>query len=334
MSLQKSLLKRITNNRLSLCMAISKPIRIKSIGEFHRLRGLSKPKHPLISIVTADDFTHLPDRSAVNAVFDFYFIALKRMKGVKYKYGQLHYDFEDDGILFFMSPNQVLNIEIEDEVDSGEPSGWILLIHPDFTWNTSLAKSIKQYDFFDYSVNEALLLSEKEEVMLNGIIENIRQEYHSNIDKFSKQIITSHIEALLNYSERFYNRQFITREKANHQMLDRLEKLLTDYFNSDDLISKGLPTVQYIAEKLNVSPSYLSGLLRVLTGQNTQQHIHDKLIAKAKEKLSTTDLSISEIGYELGFEHSQSFSKLFKSKTNVSPLEFRQSFSPSLKPNP
>lgn len=307
-------------------MSKAKPVRIKSISEFHRLRGLSKPKHPLISIVTKDDFSSLPNQSAMSAVFDFYFIALKRMKGVKYKYGQLHYDFEDNGVLFFMSPNQLLDIEINEKAYSGESSGWMLLIHPDFIWNTPLASGIKKYEFFDYSVNEALLLSEREEATLNGVIENIRQEYRSNIDKFSKRIIISHVEALLNYSERFYNRQFITREKAHHQLLERLEKLLTDYFNSDDLISKGLPTVQYVAAKLNVSPGYLSSLLRTLTGQNTRQHIQDKLIEKAKEKLSTTNFSVSEIAYELGFEHSQSFSKLFKTKTNVSPLKFRQSF--------
>ncbi|WP_026309623.1 helix-turn-helix domain-containing protein [Niabella aurantiaca] len=304
----------------------SKPHRIKSIGDFHRLRGFSKPEHPLISVITADDFTRLSDQIAMNAVFDFYFIALKRMKGVKYKYGQLQYDFEDDGILFFMSPNQVLELEINEQVNSEKQSGWVLLIHPDFIWNTPLAETIKQYEFFNYSVNEALLLSEKEEITLNGIIQNIRQEYHSNIDRFSKQIIITHIENLLSYSERFYNRQFITREKANHQILGRLEKLLTDYFNSDDLITRGLPSVQYVSKELNVSPGYLGSLLRAVTGQNTQQHIHDKLIEKAKEKLSTTNLSVSEIAYELGFEHAQSFSKLFKSKTNVSPLEFRQSF--------
>lgn len=226
--------------------------------------------------------------------------------------------------MFFVSPNQVFRIA--PEPTKAERSGWMLLVHPDFIWNTSLAKTIKQYGFLEYAVNEALFLSEKEEKTLNGIIENIQQEYQSNIDKFSKQIIISHIEALLNYSERFYNRQFITREKASHQILERLEKLLSDYFNSDELISKGLLTVQYVANKLNVSPGYLGNLLRVLTGQNTQQHIHDKLIEKAKEKLSTSDLSISEIAYELGFEHSQAFSRLFKSKTNQPPLKFRQSF--------
>src|SRR5262249_14300717 len=152
------------------------------------------------------------------------------------------------------------------------------------------------------------------------------QEYHSNIDKFSQSIIISQIETLLNYSERFYERQFITRKISNHQILDRLEKLIDDYFESENIGKNGLPSVQLVADALNVSPGYLTGLLKVLTGQSTQQHIHNKLIEKAKEKLSTTALSVSEIAYQLGFEHSQSFSKLFKTKTRLSPLEFRQSF--------
>ena len=229
-----------------------------------------------------------------------------------------------EGVVFFGAPNQVFKIQPNGN-STAQRSGWILLIHPDFFWNTPLAKTIKQYEFFGYSVNEALWLSRKEEATINNIIQNIHQEYHSNIDKFSKQIIISQIESLLSYSGR-YNRQFITREKSNHQVLERLEKILTDYFNTDDLVSKGLPTVQYIADKLNVSPKYLSSLLKVLTGQSTQQHIHDKLIEKAKEKLSTTNLSVSEIAYELGFQHSQSFSKLFKTKTTLSPLKFIESF--------
>lgn len=296
--------------------------KIKTICEYHRLRSFPEPAHPLISVV--DLATIPPEHSVTGLVINFYSICIKRSSNIKLKYGQQEYDF-DSGVMFFMSPNQVFSL-YANQNETPTQSGWLLLIHPDFFWNSPLASRIKQYEFFDYSVNEALFLSEREETTINGIIESIEQEYHSNIDKFSKQIIISHIETLLNYSERFYNRQFITREKSNHQILERLEKLLTDYFNSDDLISKGLPTVQYVAEKLNVSPSYLGSLLRTLTGQNTQQHIHEKLIEKAKEKLSTTDLSISEIAYELGFEHSQSFSKLFKTKTNLSPLEFRQSF--------
>ena len=189
-----------------------------------------------------------------------------------------------------------------------------------------MANLISKYDFFSYAANEALFLSEKEENIITGIAQNIEQEYHSNIDNFSKQIIITHLENLLSYCQRFYNRQFITREKSNHQILHRLEEILTNYFNSDDVLSKGLPSPQYVSDKLNVSVSYLSRMLKVLTGQTTQQHIHDKLIEKAKEKLTTTDLSVSEIAYELGFEHSQAFSRLFKSKTNQSPLKFRQSF--------
>jgi len=261
----------------------------------------------------------------MSLVFDFYGIAVKRASNLQVQYGQQPFDF-NEGIMSFMAPSQVTAISIKDINKPIKQSGWVLYIHPDFLWNTPLAKTIKQYDFWDYSLREALFLSEKEEATIAVIIQNIRQEYHSNIDKFSKNIIISHIEALLNYADRFYHRQFITREKANHEILERLETLLANYFNRDDLISKGLPTVAYLAAELNISPKYLSSLLKVLTGQNTQQHIHEKLIEKAKEKLSTTDLSISEIAYELGFEHLQSFSKLFKTKTKQSPIAFRASF--------
>lgn len=296
------------------------PHRIKTISEFHRMRGLPQPEHPLISIV---DYAKL-EPSPGSFVFDYYTISMKR--GVhKMFYGQQQYDF-DNGVLYFLAPNQVLRVEHRQEENIAERSGWILQIHPDFLWNTLLSKTIKQYEFFDYSVNEALFLSEKEEAILNNIIQNIKQECQANIDKFSQSIIISQIETLLNYSERFYQRQFITRKITNHKILNRLEELLANYFNSDNLTRKGLPTVQYIAETLNISPNYLSSLLKVLTGQSTQQHIHDKLIEKAKEKLSTTDLSVSEIAYDLGFEQPQSFSRLFKSKTSQSPLEFRASF--------
>lgn len=305
-------------------MENKQPIRLRSISEFHNSRGLPQPEHPLISVI---DFAKVPrsaDISNKSWVFDFYQITLKKGIDFKMKYGQQKYDF-DEGVMGFIAPNQVFRIDMEVNTTL-KRSGWMLLVHPDFLWNTQLAKAIKQYEYFDYSINEALFLSEKEEKTVNGIIENIRQEYHANIDKFSKQIIISQIETLLGYSERFYNRQFITREKSNHQILESLEELLNNYFQNEALLSKGLPTVHDIAEKLNVSQKYLSSLLKLLTGQSTQHHIHDKLIEKAKEKLSTTNLSISEIAYDLGFEHSQSFSKLFKSKTNQSPIEFRAGF--------
>lgn len=298
--------------------------RIKTISEFHRLRGLPKPEHPLISVVDYSAIQRPADISEVNWVLDFYQVSLKRGMNGLLKYGQQEYDF-DEGVMFFISPNQVFRIETEERALE-EKSGWMLLIHPDFLWNTSLASTIKQYDFFDYSVSEALFLSEKEEKTVNRIIDSIRQEYQVNIDKFSQNIIVSHIETLLSYSERFYERQFITRKITNHQMLSRLENLLNEHFSSDALVIKGLPSVQLIAQELNVSPNYLSRLLRTLAGQSTQQFIHDKVIEKAKEMLSTTSLSISEIAYGLGFEHPQSFTKMFKSKTTLSPTQFRACF--------
>jgi AraC family transcriptional regulator, transcriptional activator of pobA len=298
--------------------------RIKTISEYHQVMGLPKPEHPLISVINFESIKHLPYNESISLVFDFYSISLKRNFNGKMKYGQQEYDF-DEGIMFFISPGQVFGIDVGKEEEIRH-SGWLLLVHPDFFWNTQLGKSIKQYEYFDYTVHEALFLSEKEEITITGIMHNIEQEYHSNIDKFSQDLIIAQLELLLTYADRFYHRQFITRKITNHGILNRLEDILAEYFNSIALEKNGLPTVRYIAEALNVSPNYLSGLLKTLTGQSTQQHIHDILIEKAKEKLSTTGLSVSEIAYELGFEHPQSFSKLFKTKTNLSPLEFRQAF--------
>jgi AraC family transcriptional regulator, transcriptional activator of pobA len=305
-------------------MANIQPHRIKTISEYHKLMGLPKPEHPLISVINFESIKHLPYEESISLVFYFYSISLKRDFNGRMKYGQQEYDF-DEGIMFFISPGQVFGIEI-DKGSALKHSGWLLLVHPDFLWNMPLAKTIKQYEYFDYSVHEALYLSEKEEATIAGLMQSIEQEYHSNIDKFSQDIIIAQLELLLSYGERFYHRQFLTRKITNHKILNRLEEILAEYFRSDTSVKKGLPTVQYIAEILHVSPNYLSGLLKVLTGQSTQQHIHEKLIEKAKEKLSTTDLSVSEIAYELGFEHPQSFSKLFKAKTSLSPLDFRQSF--------
>lgn len=299
-----------------------KPYKFKTISEYHQFRGLPKPEHPLVSVVKMESIAKIREDEPRSIIHDFYAIALKKNVNCKMNYGQQEYDF-DEGTMFFISPGQVYSIQANSELTH---SGWLLLIHPDLLWSSALAKSIKQYEYFSYSVNEALYLSAKEDVIITSVLKNIEQEYHSNIDKFSQPVIIAHIELLLNYADRFYHRQFITRKITNHQILARLEELLGKHFDSEVLSEQGLPTVHQIAQALNVSPNYLSGLLKVLTGQSTQQHIHDKLIEKAKEKLSVTNLSVSEIAYELGFEHPQSFCKLFKTKTNLSPLEFRQSF--------
>ena len=299
-------------------------IRVRTISEFHRLADLPRPEHPLITVIDLETLKQPPVETSYTRVFDFYTISLKKNFHVKMRYGQQPHDF-DEGVLHFMAPGQVLTVEFE-KGQVHHPSGWMILFHPDLLWNTPLAKKIKQYDYFGYAANEALHLSDKEETMITSIAKNLAYEYHTNIDRFSQPVVIAQLELLLTYADRFYQRQFITRNVASQEILSRLEDLLHTYFASGVLAKQGLPAVTYIAEALHLSPNYLSGLLKTLTGQSTQQHLHDKLIELAKEKLSTTNLSISEIAYELGFEHLASFSKLFKAKTNISPLEFRQSF--------
>jgi AraC family transcriptional activator of pobA len=299
------------------------PIRLKSITEFHKLLLLPKPNHPLISVVDYKLIDHALVGSNQSLIMDYYSITIKRDLGIKMIYGQESLDF-DEGLMFFMAPNQVLRIEKEDR-NMINHNGWIMLIHPDFLWGNPLAKTIKKYEFFNYAMHEALFLSEKEEMLIMNLIDAMQQEYHSNIDKFSQGIIVSQIETLLNYADRFYQRQFITRKIANHRILEKMEELLESYF-INDAMAGGLPSVTFVAKRLNISPSYLTGLLKTLTGESTQQHIQNKIIEKAKEKLSCTARSVSEIAYDLGFEHSQSFNKFFKSKTRLSPLEFRVSF--------
>ncbi len=303
-------------------MKNTQPFRIRTVAQYHEMIGLPKPEHPLMTIIELETLKPPSANKSFSLTTDFYAITLKRNFNGKLKYGQQDYDF-DKGILLFMAPGQVFSVEVE---GAANHSGWLLLVHPDYLWNTPLAKLIKHYDYFGYAVNEALHLSEREEGLLVGILQNIAREHHANIDKFSQPVIIAQLELLLTYADRFYHRQFITRKISNHQILSRLEDVLAEYVNSSALTLKGLPTVQFVAEALHVSPNYLSAFLKELTGQSTQQHIQDKVIDKAKEKLSTTGLSVGEIAYQLGFEHSQSFSKLFKSKTNLSPLDFRRSF--------
>ncbi len=291
---------------------------INSISEFHRLLSLPEPRHPLVSVINLAESVFLEDEIWKGFVNRFYCVALKREAKGKIRYGQQHYDY-DKGVLSFTAPNQVQQLDLQN-MECG--SGYLLIFHPDFLLQHTMAGNIHHYGFFDYAVNEALHLSAEEEADLISILHKIDKECQ-HIDKHTQDIILTQIESLLKYSNRFYERQFLTRKNNNLALLARFEKLIDDYFNSD---INNLLTVQYIAGQMNLSPNYLSDLLRVHTGQNTQQHIHEKLIAKAKEKLSTTNLSVSEIAYALGFEHAQSFSTLFKKKTNLSPVEFRQGF--------
>ena len=300
-----------------------KPYRIDSISSFHEIIGLPRPEHPLISVVDLKDVKRTTDEMPVSRILGFYTIAIKRYNG-GFNYGQRQYDVQD-GVMYFIAPGQVFTPPVKNkEAKEHSMSGWALYIHPDFFWNTHLSKAIKRYEYFSYSVNEALHLSGSEEAIIVSLMQSIQKEYFANTDKFSHDIIISMVETLLNFADRFYYRQFLTHKIENHLILDRLEHLLNSYFNSNELIIVGLPTVQTIAEKLNISPNYLGSLLKALTGRNTQQHIQDKLIEKAKEKISSKELTLSEIAYELGFEHPQSFTRMFKAKTGLTPLAFRQ----------
>ncbi|ETZ21348.1 AraC family transcriptional regulator [Pedobacter sp. V48] len=297
------------------------PQKIASLIDAHRAFGLPKPKHPLVSLLNGPH-SQMVVRPLQNHAIGFYKISYKPRLGGRLKYGQGYYDFDEGGLLF-VSPGQVIGSEDDDDIVC---SAYTLLIHPDFFLGYPLSKNIKQYGFFSYSTNETLHLSEEEKATVIEIFKMIENELNSRIDDFSQDVVISQIELLLNYANRFHKRQFITRKAVNSDLLQQLEKTLDTYFEDERSLSEGIPTVQHLAETLNLSPSYLSDMLRSLTGQNAQQHIHQKLIEKAKEKLSTSSLSVSEVAYALGFEHPQSFSKLFKIKTNLSPLEFRKSF--------
>jgi len=299
------------------------PEKVSSISSLHKFLGLKKPSNPLISVFSFDDVKLEPETILSAITTDFYVIALKKdCAGGKCRYGQQYYDF-DEGIMYFIAPHQVL--QFEDVLLNGV-KGVVMVVHPDFFQGYPLASTIKNYGYFSYVANEALHLSEKEEKSVMDIIGNLELEIDANMDSFTQDLLVSNLDLLLKYCDRYYNRQFLTRKKANNDLLSKLESLLDGYFKNDKLIVSGIPTVHFIANELNLSANYLSDMLRVQTGQTTQQHIQNRLIEKAKEMLSTTELSVSEIAYHLGFEHPQSFHRLFKSRTSVSPLEFRASF--------
>lgn len=297
------------------------PYEIKSVSVLHNLLGLKKAAHPLVSVIDLNDLEGRIIQEE-NVLYNFYCISLKKNFEGKLKYGQQYYDF-DEGVMTFVAPRQILNIEGASPLHM---EGFMLVVHPDFFRAYPLAAKIRTYGFFSYATNEALHLSDAEEQLVIEMMKSLDREISSSIDIFTQDLIVSHMELLLNYCNRFYNRQFITRKPANDEILVRLENLLEGYFNDDKLMASGMPTVQYVSQHLHFSPNYLSDMLRSITGQTTQQHIHNKLIERAKELLTTTSLSIGEIAYRLGFEYPQSFNKLFKNREKISPLKFRQSF--------
>lgn len=296
---------------------VTPPFKFNSLSEVHAAFGLPKPLHPLISVVDGMHNHIEVQFKSESIITSFYKITFTPTLSGRVKYGQGYYDFDEGGMLF-AAPNQLMG----GSDHNGPYSGYSLFIHPDFLLGYPLAKKIRQYGFFNYATNEALHLSESEKNTILATLDAIKTELALPIDELSQDVLISQLELLLNYSNRYYKRQFITRKAVNTDLLQKFETALTHRIDAQ----QGIPTVHELAEQLAISPSYLSDLLRTLTGQNAQQHIHAKLIEKAKVQLSTTNLSITEIAYELGFEHSQSFSRLFKIKTKMSPLEFRAGF--------
>ncbi len=297
---------------------VTPPHKFNSLSEVHAAFGLPKPLHPLISLIDGINNKVEVMFNHESVITSFYKITYTEKLSGKVKYGQGYYDFDEGGLLF-AAPNQLMG----GSEHNGPYSGYSLFIHPDFLLGYPLAKKIKQFGFFSYAANEALHLSDAEKNTILTTLKGIETELNLPIDDFSQEVLITQIELLLNYSNRYYKRQFNTRKAVNTDLLQKLEDILNTFIDSE----QGIPTVQYLAQQLNISSSYLSDMLRVLTGQNAQQHIHEKLIEKAKEQLTLTNLSVAEIAYKLGFEHSQSFSRLFKTKTNMSPLEFRASYS-------
>lgn len=292
---------------------------IASVSDFHRLLSLPEPKHPMVSVINLSQSVFLEDEVWKGFVNKFYCVALKRDAKGKIRYGQGHYDY-DKGVLSFTAPNQVQYLDVQN-MECG--AGYLLIFHEDFLLKHSLSRTISDFGFFSYAVNEALHLSAQEEEQLIEILNRIDKECQ-HIDRHTQDIILSQIDLLLNYSSRFYERQFITRKNNSYTLLAKIESFIDDYYNDDRSASNGLLTVGLIAGAMNISPNYLSDFLKIHTGRTTKQHIYEKLISVAKEKLSVTELSVSEIAFDLGFEHAQSFSTLFKKRTRMAPLEFRE----------
>lgn len=297
---------------------------IHSISEFQRLVSLPQPLHPLISVVDVAAMQFTADALWLQFALDFYCVSLKRDIQGKVKYGQQYYDY-DKGVMTFVAPRQIQSLDAPHPDLLEVAKGKALLFHPDFLHGHPLAAAVKNYGFFSYAVNEALHLSDREEQYIAEVMQKIHEEC-AHIDRHTQDIVLSQLDLLLNYSNRFYERQFLTRKAVSHNVLTKMEQLLNDYFEQDESLRQGLPSVEMLAGKLNLSPHYLSDMLRSLTGRSAQQHIQEKVMDKAKEYLSATSLSVAEIAYQLGFEYPQSFNKMFKKKTNLSPLEFRQTF--------
>ncbi|WP_194972669.1 helix-turn-helix domain-containing protein [Aquiflexum lacus] len=293
---------------------------LRSISQLHQMLGFDKPKHPLITVLDYNQIHIQPDYLNIRLVNDFYLISLKTPSPPSLRYGRQSYDFEE-GTLMFLAPGQVFSVgDLNEDVSF---QGWGLFFHPDLILPTSLGKKIKEFGFFSYSVNEALHVSDEEQKMLNMLIKSIQLEYQSKLDRQSHAVICTAIEQLLNYSQRFYGRQFITRQKQNLDVISRFEKLVREYLDSNAIAENGIPQVDFFSEQLHLSSGYLSDLLKKETGKTIKEYLNLEIIEIAKYRLLNTNDTVYEIAYGLGFEYPQYFFRMFKSKVGMTPLAFR-----------
>lgn len=291
-------------------------IKLEKVTQYNQLKGV-ETQHPLISVFDNSNSKPLPNHTRIH--FSFYAIFLKAGNCGELRYGRNNYDY-DDGTMVFVAPGQVLEVN---NTDNYKSTGLTLLFHPDLIRGTSLAKNISQYSFFSYDFHEALHLSLKEQQIIKDLFSKLEYELSQSIDKHSKNIISNNIELLLNYCVRFYDRQFITRENINTDILSKFENLLNDYFQSGNTQDSGLPSVGYFADRLHLSSNYFGDLIKKETGKSAQEHIHLKLITLAKERIFDTEKSVSQIAFELGFKYPQHFNRMFKKNTGYTPIEYR-----------
>jgi AraC-like DNA-binding protein len=290
--------------------------KIKSVGEYSELRG-AETLHPLINIL---DYQNLKLLEPGSYNFGFYCIYLKETKCGDLRYGKEVYDYQEESLVF-VAPGQILTVG--SYLPGMKPKGKVLIFHPDFLVGTSLRNIMADYSFFSYSSNEALHLSKKERKLILNIFQTIEEELKQNLDKHSKTLVISHLQLLLNYSTRFYDRQFMTREHVNKGILEKFETLLNNYFVSEKPQKIGLPSVSYCAEELHLSPNYFGDVIKKETGISAMQYIQEKVIDIAKERIFDIDRAISEVAYELGFKYPQHFTRLFKQKVGVTPNAYR-----------
>ncbi|WP_198171484.1 AraC family transcriptional regulator [Mucilaginibacter aquatilis] len=294
-------------------------LKFSTVSDLMQRLALAPPMHPLIALVNYDRQQISLSDAGKWFMLDFYKITFKRTFQGSVKYGPGSYDFKEGGMAF-LGPGQVVQMS----GDQNDYEGYALYFHPDLLAHYPLAQGIKQYGFFDYTVAEALFLSAKEKQVIVTVFEAIGLELENSIDQFSNDVLVAQLELLFNHSNRFYNRQFQTRTPTHHELIAKMNAWIYDQLDNGEKLINGLPSPQDIAAYLNVSQRYLSDMLRSMTGMTTQQHIHLALIEKAKTLLNQTDLNVAEIAYQLGFEHPQSFNKLFKQRTNSTPVQFRR----------